>query len=180
MRSYKEQKSPKSYCLEHTKPIFNELNILNVSNLYIQQTLVSMFKIVKDHSPISVYDMFNFSLRDNFLITLPSFRLNVSQYNFVNRCSSLWNKFIGKVMEKNKPESDDKLIPGSTENSDFCAPVPFVKSKLKVYCLPVRKMGTYTNGNLLISVSINRAGFSFLCFYQNCMASHISSNLYST
>ena len=29
-------------------------------------------------------------------------------------------------MEKNKPEIDGKLIPGTTENSDFCAPVPFV------------------------------------------------------
>ena len=130
---------PKSYCLEHTKPIFNEFSILNVSNLYIQQTLVSMFKIVKDHSPRSVYDMFNFSLRDNILVTLPSFRLNVSQYNFVNRCSSLWNKFIGKVMEKNKPESDGKLIPGYTENSDFCAPVPFVNSKLKSILLARQK-----------------------------------------
>ena len=133
--------SPKSYCLEHTKPIFNELSILNVSNLYIQQTLISMFKIVKDHSPISVYDMFNFSPRDNFLVISPSFRLNVSQYNFVNRCSSLWNKFIGKVMEKNKPKSDGKIILGSSENSDFCAPVPFVKNKLKSLLLALQKGG---------------------------------------
>ena len=35
-------------------------------------------------------------------------------------------------MEKSKPESDGTLIPGSAENSDFCAPVPFVKKKLKV------------------------------------------------
>ena len=117
------------------------LVILNVSNLYIRQTLVSMFKIVKDHSPISVYDMFNFSLRDNFLITLPSFRLNISQYNFLNRCSSLWNKFTGNVMEKNKPESDGKLIPGSTENSDFFAPVPIVKNKLKSILLTRQKDG---------------------------------------
>ena len=116
VRSY--QLAPKNYCLEHTKPIFNENNILNVSNLYIHQTFVSMFKIMKDHSPIAIYDIFNFSLRNNFLLILPSFRLNLSQYNFVNRCSLLWNKFIGKVMEKNKPEIDGKLIPGTTENSD--------------------------------------------------------------
>ena len=127
VRSYREQMSPKSYCLEHTKPIFNEYNILSVSNLYTYQIFISMFKIMKDHSPIAVYDMFNFSPRNNFLVTLPSFRLNVSQYNFVNRCSSLWNKFIGKVMEKNTPESDGKLILGSAENSDFCAPVPLLK-----------------------------------------------------
>ena len=136
--------SPKSYCLEHTKPIFNELSILNVSNLYIQRTLVSMFKIVKDHSPISVYDMFNFSLRDNFLITLPSFRLNVSQYNFVNRCLSLWNKFIGKVMEKNKPESDGKLIPAPLKIQISVPRFPFVKNKLKSILLARQKDGGLT------------------------------------
>ena len=141
VRSYKDQMAPKNYCLENTKPIFNEHNILNVSNLYIHQTFVSMFKITKDHSPIAIYDMFNFSPRNNFLLLLPSLRLNLSQYNFVNRCSSLWNKFIGKVMEKNKPEIDGKLIPGTTENSDFCAPVPFVKNKLKSILLVNQKAG---------------------------------------
>ena len=42
-------------------------------------------------------------------------------------------------MEKNKPERDGKLIPGSTENSDFCAPVPFVNSKLKSILLARQK-----------------------------------------
>ena len=76
--------------------------------------------------------MFNMSSRHNLLAKLPSVRLNVSQYNFVNRCSLIWNKFIGKVMEKNKPESDGTLIPGSTENSDICTPIPFVKNKLNI------------------------------------------------
>ena len=44
-------------------------------------------------------------------------------------------------MEKNKPESDGKIIPGSTESSDFCAPVPFVKNKLKSILLAHQKAG---------------------------------------
>ena len=82
-----------------------------------------MYKVIKDHTPIAIYDMFKMSSRDNFLVKLPSVHLNVSQFNFVSRCSLLWNKLIGKVMEKSKPESDGTLIPGSAENSDFCAPV---------------------------------------------------------
>ena len=42
-------------------------------------------------------------------------------------------------MVKNKPEIDGKLIPGSTGNSDFCAPVPFVKNKLKSTLLAHQK-----------------------------------------
>ena len=44
-------------------------------------------------------------------------------------------------MEKNKPEIDGKLIPGTTENSDFFAPVPFVKNKLKSILLVNQKAG---------------------------------------
>ena len=96
---------------------------------------------MKDHTPIAIHDMFNMSSRHNLLIKLPSVRLNVSQYNFVNRCSLIWNKFIGKVMEKNKPESDGTLIPGSAENSDLCTPIPFVKNKLRNVLLTHQNAG---------------------------------------
>ena len=92
--------APKNYYLEHTKPIFNEHEILNLSNLYVHQPFLTMYKVMKDHTPIAIYDMFKMSSRDNFLVKLPSVHLNVSQCNFVSRCSLLWNKLIGKVMEK--------------------------------------------------------------------------------
>ena len=104
VRSYKEQMSPKNYCLEHTTPIFNECNILNLSNLYVHQTFMGMFKAMKDHTPISVYDMFNLGQRNKLLVNLPSIQLNVSRYNFVNQCSLIWNKFIGRVLEKSNAE----------------------------------------------------------------------------
>ena len=58
--------------------------ILNLSNLYVHQTFPTIYNV-------------NIISRDNFLVKLPSVRLNVSQYNFVSRCSLIWNKFIGKV-----------------------------------------------------------------------------------
>ena len=141
VRSFKDQMARKNYCLERIKLIFNEHEILNLSNLYVHQTFLTMYKVMKDHTPIAIYDMFKMSLWDNILVKLPSLHLNVSQRNFVNRCSLLWNKLIGKVMEKSKPESDGTLIPSSSENSDFCAPVPFVKNKLRNILLTHQKAG---------------------------------------
>ena len=131
VRSYKEQMTPKNYCLEHTKPIFNEHNILNLSNLYVHQTFMSMFKVMTEDTPISVYNMFNLSQRNNLLVNLPSIHLKISQNNFVNQCSLLWNRFIGKVLEKCAPENSGVLIQGSTKNSDLWTPIPFVKNKLR-------------------------------------------------
>ena len=87
--------SPKNYSLEHTKPIFNEHKILNLSNLYVHQIFLTSYKVMKDHTPIAIHDMFKINSQDN-LFKLPSVCLNLSQYNFVNRCSLIWNKFNGK------------------------------------------------------------------------------------
>ena len=92
--------STKNYCLEHTKPIFNEHKILNLSNLYVHQTFMTTYKIMKDHTPISVYDLFNLGHRHNLLINLPPIHLTYLSTIFVYQCSLLWNKYIGKVPEK--------------------------------------------------------------------------------
>ena len=78
---------------------------------------MSMFKIMKEHTPISVYN------------------------NFVNRCSLLWNRFIGKVLEKCTPENSGVQIQGSTKNSDLCTPIPFVKNKLRNMLLDFQRGG---------------------------------------
>ena len=98
------------------------------------------FKAMKDHTPISVY-MFNLGQRSNLLVNLPSIELNVYQYNFVNQCSLIWNKFIGRVLEKSNAEKNGVLILGSALNSDFCAPVPIVKNKLRSILLEYQKTG---------------------------------------
>ena len=102
---------------------------------------MGMFKAMKDHTPISVYDMFNLGQRSNLLVNLPSIKLNVSRYNFVNQCSLIWNKFIGRVLEKSNAENNGVLILGSALNSDFCAPIPFVKNKLRSILLEYQKTG---------------------------------------
>ena len=117
---------------------------------------------------IHIYNFYrNFPLHTTLLHTTELFKIF---FSLLTLSTAFLQKASGPG--KNKPESDGKLILGSNENSNLCAPFPFVKNKLKSILLARQKAG-----DLLISVLINCAGFSFLCFYQNFMASHINSNL---
>ena len=141
-RTYAEHMSPKKYCLEHTKPVFNEYNILNLSNLYVQQTVVELFKTLKIHTPISMFNLFSLSIRDtNFLLQLPKVYLNISKNNFVSKSSVLWNSLISKIFEKCPPNESGMIIKGSVRDSVFCAPIQFVKNKLKGILLCHQKAG---------------------------------------
>ena len=106
---------------------------------------MSMFKVTKEHTPISVYNMFNLSQRNNILVlvNLPSIHLKISQNNFVNQCSLFWNRFIRKVLEKCTPENSGVLIliQGFTKNSELCTPIPFVKNKLRNMLLDFQRGG---------------------------------------
>ena len=120
----------KTFCLEHTKPLFIENKILSIHNLSTPHTFMELFKIVKYHCPQPVYDLISFSSRsDKFLLTLPKINLDISKQNFVFRSSSIWNKVITSiVLNKSVPRTDGLIVPGSTANSDFTTPVSIVKS----------------------------------------------------
>ena len=77
----------KFYTKEHTKPIFNDLHIMTVQNLYRYHCTSEIFKILKTRTPISLYSLFKISSRkETLLITeMPS-----SQ--FVYKASILWNE----------------------------------------------------------------------------------------
>ena len=55
----------KEYALEHTKPIFNKHNLLNLHNLYVIRSLVELLKILKFHSPIPIFEYFKASTRSS-------------------------------------------------------------------------------------------------------------------
>ena len=58
---------------EHTKPIFNEKNILTIYNLYHYTSLCELAKILKYEWPKPLLDNYNLSQRNNKnLIILPS------------------------------------------------------------------------------------------------------------
>ena len=51
IRTYNQHMEQKSYCLEHTKPLFNEHKILNRENLYFYHMFMEIFKILKYSIP---------------------------------------------------------------------------------------------------------------------------------
>lgn len=56
--------SVKSYCKEHTKPIFFKNEILTIQNMYSYQTSMEITKILKHRTPRSLHSLFQPSLRD--------------------------------------------------------------------------------------------------------------------
>lgn len=139
-RTFAEHMTPKMYTLEHTKPIFNEHEILNLENLYTYHTFMEVFKILKYQSPVSLYGLYHASNRTMNLI-LPRVKSDKSKNNFTFKSSAIWNNLLGNILRKCEPEKDGLIIPGSAENSDLSAPISFVKLKSKSILLASQKSG---------------------------------------
>ena len=113
-RTYQQHMAKKDFQLEHTKPIFNEQNILSLHHLYVLHTFVDLFKIVKNRTPISLYGLFNPSPRSsNFLMCLPRINLELSKQNFVFSGSLIWNTLIGKLLDKCFPNENGIMDNGA-------------------------------------------------------------------
>ena len=77
----------KFYVKEHTKPLFQKLELMTVHNLYRYHCTSQIFTILKTRTPISLYSLFTLSSRkETLLITgMPS-------SHFVYKSSILWNE----------------------------------------------------------------------------------------
>ena len=75
------------YSNEHTKPIFNKHKILVAQGIYYYHVLLSLYKIIKTHTPISLYSCFTKSQRKETLLITPQHSLH-----FIFKASSLWNE----------------------------------------------------------------------------------------
>jgi hypothetical protein len=140
VRTYNEHITEKDYSLEHTKPLFNEREILSVHNLYVQHTVLEVFKIFKHRTPISLYELFTVSLRTvNSLVLLPKINLEIARCNFLFRASWLWNNLTVKLFTKCTPNDSGVMVPGSTPFSDMTTPISIVKRKLKNILLETQK-----------------------------------------
>ena len=145
-RSFDEQMEPKDFCLEHTKPLFNEHNLLSLKNLYEYHIFMETFKILKHKTPISICNKFNLCPKNNkLLLMIPRVRLDVSQQNFVYQATQIWNERSKIVFNRCDPEISGIVIPGSSENSDLGASVSVIKSKLKTHLLESQKIGHSTD-----------------------------------
>ena len=75
------------YELEHSKPLFNDNNLLTVFNLYKYHCQLEMFKIMKLSSPISLFSIFKVShRRENLFIT------STPSTAFIYQSTYIWNK----------------------------------------------------------------------------------------
>ena len=141
-RTIDEHKATRDYTLEHTKPLFNEKEILNLENLYLYHTFMETFKIMKFSTPISMRNLIKLLPRSEKLkVEVPLARLDVSQQNFAFKCSQIWNNLLPEVLEKCKPSENGVIIPGSASNSDLAASSSFVKRKLRNILLSHQKFG---------------------------------------
>ena len=104
---------------ESSKPLLCRNAILSVHNLYKYHCLLEMFKIIKLHTPIPLYNLFQKSpRRDNYFITPTPTNL------FVFKASGMWNKFLN-------PSS----------NIDFSSSIAVVKGRIKKMLLESQKVG---------------------------------------
>ena len=99
---------------------------IQFQNMYVHHTFLDIFKILKTHIPISLYSLFNQSQRHLTKVTL-----DISKNNFVFK----WNSLIGDILERSIAGTNRIIVRGSALNSDLCAPVPFIKNKLRLLLL---------------------------------------------
>ena len=79
---------------EHTKPIFNRLNILTVQGLYKYFSITEIFKIMKLRCPYSLFASINISKRDtSHTIILPE-----KSDTFLYKASQLWNSVHKRII----------------------------------------------------------------------------------
>ena len=119
-RPYGKQKLGNLYYQkEHTKPIFNRLQLLSVQSLFKYFSITELYKIIKFRSPYSLYKQINISKRDtSFTIILPS-----KTETFLYKASKLWNDIYKKIFD---------LKVG------LCTPVDSIKRKAKLILLDIQ------------------------------------------
>ena len=124
VRTIQEHKVEKSFCLEHTKPIFNEHGLLSLQNFYKYHTFMETFKILKYSTPIVLKNFLNFLPRTNkLLLTVPLVKLDCTKQNFIFKSIEIWNSVSTKIFEKCTASNSGLIIPGSSKNSDMSTPL---------------------------------------------------------
>ena len=78
-RTYTQHNTEKNFQLEHTKPLFNEMNLLSLHHLYIYHTFIDTFKLLKYRIPMSLCVLLKNSPRNtNMLLLVPLIRLDLA------------------------------------------------------------------------------------------------------
>ena len=88
--------------LQHSKPIFSKLKILNVFNLYNYITACEAMKIVDDCIPKTIYELYTISNRSYHFI-LPRIRLNtIMKHSFIYQSMKILNYLLQNDINYNE------------------------------------------------------------------------------
>ena len=121
-KTYAEHMAPNDFTLEHTKPLFIKHRLLTMHNLYILRSLTELLKIIKYHSPISIYQFLNFSRSPSFRLQEPCIKLQISKRNYICSAIKLWNLCFSKIFNppilsvKPTSKGSQQIISGSVKN----------------------------------------------------------------
>ena len=118
------------YEREHTKPIFRDQNILVVNNLYSLHCFMETFKILKYHSPISIFNQYTFSNRTclSYISLIPPLKYS----HFIYNSSTIWNTIRSKFSITDLSSSTfsikDKLKKALLENQHIHHDIEWIPS----------------------------------------------------
>ena len=163
-RTYHEHTAVKNFTLEHTKPLFNKNGLLTFQNHYTLRVLVELFKIIKSHSPMPIFQLLKFVPNSqHYKLLIPDYSLNLSKNNFVRCASFLWNSCISNILDPPvlstlkysgcKPNTQI-IIPGSNLNSDMAMSSSVYKSRVKNLLLNIQKKGSLSQWDDGNSISL--------------------------
>ena len=93
------------YCLEHTKILFNDNDLLAVENLFAYHCCIETFKILKFRTPITLHSLLNVSCRNNSMLIIPP----TPSIQFAYTGPKLWNNIRKKLLIDPELDSSTKL-----------------------------------------------------------------------
>ena len=98
--------------LHHSRPLFIEMNILNVYKINILQVLCLVYKCLSGNAPRVFHSIFSFKSRGKYTtrsssraIEEPFSKRNYELFTFSFRGPRLWNELIANSDELNECES---------------------------------------------------------------------------
>ena len=154
VRSFQQHKEDHNYCLEHTKPLFNDKNLLTIHNLYTKHIFMETYKIMQQHTPVSMFSEFGivpFHKTCNHRLRVKvSNKLISSRINYIHNATVLWNSLIPRVLLPNIPMQNGMIVPGSCINTDLSTSISFVKRRVKSLLMAIQASGcesTWENSN---------------------------------
>ena len=117
------------YEKEHSKPLFNKQEIMNVYNLYVYYCCNEVLKIMKFRTPISMFNLFETSDLNPTLFVTPNPNLQ-----FVYKASKIWNWAR-------------QIIIGKFDVNDYSLNIGAFKKFLKSHILKSQCLGSMVEWN---------------------------------